>query len=106
MGRTRPGKNFIGNDGGSFPSGHMLYSCMFYGFILFIIWCVLMENQKKAAAWLAGLSFFIFLGLVGVSRIYLGDHYASDVLGGFFLGAAYLLFFFMVLTHIWKKGWR
>ncbi|WP_223592432.1 phosphatase PAP2 family protein [Neobacillus bataviensis] len=104
--RPRPEFNLIKNHGKSFPSGHILYASMFYGLVLGVIWYVLMKNRNKGMAWFVCLLFVIILSLVGASRVYLGAHYTSDILGGFFLGIACLTFTFMVLIQIWKKGWQ
>ncbi|MDN3020073.1 phosphatase PAP2 family protein [Paenibacillus sp. BSR1-1] len=104
--RPRPEFSLIKNHGKSFPSGHILYASMFYGLVLGVIWYVLMKNGNKAMAWFVCLLFVIILSLVGASRVYLGAHYSSDILGGIFLGIACLTFTFMVLIKIWKKGWQ
>lgn len=104
--RPRPEFSLIKNHGKSFPSGHMLYASMFYGLVLCVVWYVLMKNRKKVMARFVSLLFFTILSLIGASRVYLGAHYSSDILGGFFLGIACLMFTFMVLIQIWKKGWR
>jgi membrane-associated phospholipid phosphatase len=61
----------------SFPSGHAMASTVFYGFV---IACVLtMARQRHNVATTAGI---LMIGLVCLSRVYLGVHYVSDVLGG------------------------
>ena len=61
----------------SFPSGHAMVSTVFYGFG---IGCVLsMTGLRRNAAIAAGI---VMIGLVCLSRVYLGVHYASDVLAG------------------------
>lgn len=61
----------------SFPSGHAMASTVFYGFG---IGCVLsMKGPRRNAAVGAGI---VMIGLVCSSRVYLGVHYASDVLAG------------------------
>ena len=72
----------------SFPSGHVVgYVCL-YGFLFFLVY-VLFKRSWWRTTLLAVLA--LMVGLVGVSRIHLGHHWASDVLGGYALGAAYLL---------------
>lgn len=71
----------------SFPSGHVVSYVSFYGFLFFLT-CVLFRRP----VWRTGalLGFGLLVSLVGLSRIYLGHHWASDVLGGYALGTAYL----------------
>ena len=61
----------------SFPSGHAMASTVFYGFV---VTCVLtLTRQRQNAAIAAGV---LMIGLVCLSRVYLGVHYVSDVLAG------------------------
>jgi undecaprenyl-diphosphatase len=72
----------------SFPSGHVVSYVSLYGFIFFLVYVLFKRSRwRTTALWLCGL----LIGLVGVSRIYLGHHWASDVLGGYALGTAFLL---------------
>lgn len=62
----------------------------FYGFLIYLIYKKI-EN-KKIKYPLIGLLTVLIL-LIGISRIYLGVHYATDVLGGFIIGFIYLTLF-------------
>ncbi|MEN6314736.1 MAG: phosphatase PAP2 family protein [Clostridiaceae bacterium] len=75
--------------GYSFPSGHSMSSMIFYGFIIFLCLRYAKHWSKHLVA--AILSLLVFM--IGISRIYLGVHYASDVLGGFIIGLAWLVFY-------------
>jgi undecaprenyl-diphosphatase len=75
--------------GYSFPSGHSMNSMIFYGFLIYLILCFVRSRFKYPAAVVIG---FLIL-LIGASRVYLGVHYASDVIAGFITGAAWLAFF-------------
>lgn len=89
--RPRPeGYRLITENGYSFPSGHSMVSMAFYGFIIYLIW-KLVKNKKIKYLETGILGIFIFL--IGFSRIYLGVHYASDVVGGFAISIAYLIMF-------------
>jgi undecaprenyl-diphosphatase len=72
----------------SYPSGHVVSYVCLYGFLFFLVYV-----RFKRAWWrTATLTLFgLLVGLVGVSRIHLGHHWASDVLGGYALGTAFLL---------------
>lgn len=104
-GRPRPNAtdSLIGSSGSSFPSGHMLYATVFYGFILFLLVYLLIQNGKRTAAKMVGLAFGLFLILIGLSRVFLGVHYTSDVIAGFLLGVAWLSFILMILWRLWVK---
>src|SRR5512143_447210 len=70
----------------SFPSGHSMNSLAFYGALAMIIWAVRGRRAGSIAAVIAGL----LVLLIGTSRIYLGYHYLTDVVGGFLAGAVWL----------------
>jgi hypothetical protein len=66
----------------SFPSGHAMVSMAFYCFLAYVSWRVLRGWQR--AAWAAGLLLLVLL--VGLSRLYLGVHYLTDVAAGYLAG--------------------
>lgn len=89
--RPRPqGFRLVEAPGLSFPSGHSMAAMAFYGYGAWLVRCGACGPPFGAAIEVA-LAFVIFA--VGVSRIYLGVHYASDVLGGFCLSFAWLVLF-------------
>lgn len=89
-------------DGFSFPSGHSLGSMVILGVILIIIHQRLKHKQLKISLQIL-LSTTIFL--IGLSRIYLGVHYPTDVLAGFTLGFGILNLTFPFYDSIRFK-WR
>jgi len=95
--RERPTDiNLIEETGYSFPSGHSLTSMAFYGFIIYLIH---ISNLSKKSKIIFTILFSSFIFVTGISRIYLGVHYFTDVCGGFTFSLAYLI----VYTSIIKK---
>lgn len=89
--RPRPiGINLIKEGGYSFPSGHSATSMAFYGLLIYLVYKYV--NNKLLKTIITVLLSLIIL-MIGTSRIYLGVHYASDVLAGFILGIIYLIIF-------------
>ena len=81
----------------SFPSGHVLLFTSFFGFLLFLSLYVF--KNKILGPVIGALSGFLVL-TIGISRIYLGAHWASDVLGGYLLGMLFLI----VTIQLYKKA--
>lgn len=74
--------------GYSFPSGHSATAMTLYGLLGY--WLV-RGRRRIRNRWLVGISAVSLIGLVGFSRIYLGVHFLSDVLGGYLLGSCWLI---------------
>jgi len=83
----------------SFPSGHAMTSATFYGLIIYFIFKNV-KNKKLRNTICTVLSLLIFL--IGISRIYLGVHYASDVLAGFTLAIVYLVLYIIFILKLFK----
>lgn len=89
--RTRPvGINLIDEAGFSYPSGHAMVSMAYYGFIAYLIY---KSETKKINKIILIILLTITIITIGFSRIYLGVHYLSDVVGGFLLSIAYLMIY-------------
>lgn len=73
--------------GKSFPSGHSMSSLICYGAAVLVLLPLLGPAWRRATIVLTAL----WVGLIGVSRLALGVHFLSDVLGGYVLGAAWLI---------------
>lgn len=74
--------------GSSFPSGHTLTYTIFYGFLAYLAYTLVRPNAARRAllALLLGV-----IALVGPSRVYLGQHWFTDVLASYLLGSALLV---------------
>lgn len=89
--------------GYSFPSGHALMSVTFYGLLIFIVW---QSSKPIWLKWLLSTSLFLLIIIIGISRVYLRVHYASDVLAGFCIGLMWLLLSLVILDKIEKYTGR
>ena len=95
--RERPNINrLIPEKGYSFPSGHSMMSMAFYGMLIFLIFKYVKNTALK---WTLIAILTILLSTIGITRIYLGVHYPSDVIGGFLVSLTYLF----ILTEIYNK---
>lgn len=87
--RPRPSvEHMVEATGFSFPSGHAMFAFSFYGLLLYVVW------RYSKRAWIkytGSILLFILILLIGISRVYLGVHYASDVLAGFSAGLIWLV---------------
>ena len=89
--RPRPTEYRIINETGySFPSGHSMVSMAFYGFLIYLIYKNIKNKYFKISLMLI-LSILIIM--IGISRIYLGVHYTSDVCAGFLVSLSYLIIY-------------
>lgn len=86
--RPRPeGYRLVAESGFSFPSGHSMVAMAFYGLLIWMVWRYEKDSLVRR---LGVIGFGLVIVLVGLSRIYLGVHYASDVLAGFCASIAWL----------------
>ena len=86
----------------SYPSGHAMISMVFYGLLIYLISHFPIKRIWKFV--------FIFLSIllivsIGISRVYLGVHYPSDIVGGYIAGFIWVVFCVMIfnLMKIFKK---
>lgn len=89
--RPRPNEfRIIEETGFSFPSGHSMASMAFYGYLIYLIYKYVKNKYLK---WTLIVLLVILICTIGISRIYLGVHYTSDVLGGFLISISYLVIY-------------
>ena len=93
VGRVRPSiLPLVEETSHSFPSGHSLTAMAFYGFIIYLIYN---SNLKYKKVYIILLGLLILL--IGISRVYLGVHYITDVIGGFTFSLFYLTLFISLI---------
>lgn len=99
--RPRPvGLKLIKQGGYSFPSGHSMMAVAFFGILIYL---VCKSKWKKWIKILLSSLLTVLILLIGISRIYLGVHFASDVLAGFAIALSYLIIFTSVVFKDKKK---
>ena len=104
VGRPRP-PSFLGDpndlfwsvDQFSFPSGHVLFYIVFFGFIALLAW----SHLTGYVRWLIMVICGLLIVLIGPSRVYLGAHWASDVIGSYVIGVLWLL---MIILPYLRSG--
>jgi undecaprenyl-diphosphatase len=74
----------------AFPSGHAIYATVLYGMVSILL--IALVKNRRGLVRVCVLALSTLIVLVGLSRIYLGAHWLTDVIGGFFLGGLWLLF--------------
>ncbi len=93
--------SFIRTD--SFPSGHVMFYISFFGLLLFLAFTHLSKNLYRN---LAIIFFLTLIILIGPSRIYVGAHWFSDVLGAYLIGSLWLTVVISLYNHLHLRGDR
>lgn len=99
--RARPDLHRLIEIGGySFPSGHATNAITVYGILSFLLWRHIPTRWGRTL-----LVFFsiIFIFSIGFSRVYLGVHYPSDVIAGYFIGGFWLIIAIWLYQYIHEK---
>lgn len=92
--RERPLDMLVQEKGYSYPSGHSFVALAFYGFLIYLIY---KSKWNKKIKIIISTFLIVLILLIGISRIYLGVHYPSDVTAGFIGGAIYLIIFIEII---------
>ncbi len=100
--RPRPTEfRIVEESGYSFPSGHSMVSMAFYGYLIYLIY---KHVKNKYLKWISIILLSILICFIGISRIYLGVHYTSDVLGGFFISISYLIIYISAVNKFFYRA--
>jgi undecaprenyl-diphosphatase len=84
----------------SFPSGHTLGTLICYGFLAYLL---IPKMPSPFWKWMLASAILLLVIFEGVSRIFYGNHYLSDVLAGYALGLAWLVFVCTLLENIFIR---
>lgn len=88
----------------SFPSGHASGALVFYGFIIYLFVISKLDPKWK---WGINIILALIAILVGISRVYLGVHFFTDVIAGYLFGIAWLLICLTALeVTLWHQRRR
>lgn len=100
--RARPDAfHVVAAAGYSFPSGHAMVSLCFYGMAAFLLARVIPSWRWR---YMLGVAIAILILAIGISRIYLGVHYPSDVVAGYTAGTMWLMF--SISLFMWREQKR
>lgn len=99
--RPRPEFHRIAEVGGySFPSGHAMMGFSLYALFTYLLW----RHIRSTAGRFTLVTFAIFMfGMIATSRIYLGVHYPSDILGGMFASALWITLTTLLFAQLQKR---
>ncbi|MGC1631034.1 MAG: phosphatase PAP2 family protein [Gelidibacter sp.] len=104
--RARPGlEHMVSVETLSYPSGHAMSAMAFYGFLIYLFYRFKINKFLKIGVILL-LGLLIFS--IGLSRIYLGVHFPSDIAGGYIAGFIWVVFCVLIfdLIHIFRRDPR
>lgn len=99
--RPRPEGFRLATVGGfSFPSGHSMVAMAFFGLLVWFVWRYEQDRRMRVGLCAA---FLLVIVMVGLSRVYLGVHYASDVVAGFCMSVMWLAVYTRVAVPLFLE---
>ena len=85
----------------AYPSGHVLLFVVFFGFVAFLAWKFLAGWKR----WITLSVCAVLIVLIGPSRIYLGEHWVSDVIGSYIIGTFWLIILILLYKFVlYRRG--
>jgi undecaprenyl-diphosphatase len=86
----------------AYPSGHVLFFVVFFGFVAYLAWKFLPGLMQWATISICAA----LIVLIGPSRIYLGEHWVSDVIGSYIIGTLWLIILILLYQMVlhWKSA--
>ena len=101
--RVRPEwEHWVQATGYSFPSGHAMVSTAFYGMLAYLLFRIMRAHDRPT--WYILPTAVIMIAAIGLSRVYLGVHYFTDVLAGFIAGGVWLLACMYTLSWLCSRS--
>jgi undecaprenyl-diphosphatase len=104
VGRPRPNPALVrvykNAHGQSFPSGNAASAVTFWGWLMTMGMMHLKGRARKMLLFIPA----VIIIFIGPSRVYLGDHWATDVLGGYLLGGSWLALVLRIYLKLWERG--
>ncbi len=101
--RARPGiEHLVSVETLSYPSGHAMSAMAFYGFLVYVFYTFKMNRWLKYGTILLLITIILS---IGISRIYLGVHFPSDIAGGYIAGLIWVFFCILIfnLVEIFRR---
>lgn len=99
--RPRPLLPLVSATGLSFPSGHAMISASFYGLLIYLVQT---HVRRPVVRWLFTAGLVLLILAIGLTRVYLRVHYATDVLAGFTAGFVWLVVAIPLLRQLEKRA--
>jgi membrane-associated phospholipid phosphatase len=86
----------------AYPSGHVLFYIVFFGFLAYLSWKFLPGRLR----WISVSACIALIILIGPSRIFLGEHWVSDVIGSYIIGTFWLIVLILLYQGVLRSRTR